>query len=73
VDRFASLLRYRGIPNCHNIQVVDSFVYLGSSVTKDIDEYIEIQRRLKLANKAYFLLLAVMRRKVIHKTTKVML
>jgi hypothetical protein len=36
----------------HNIQVVDSFVYLGSCITKDNDQYIEIQRRLKLANKA---------------------
>jgi hypothetical protein len=45
----------------HNIEVVDSFVYLGSCITRDNDEYTEIQRRLKLANKAYFLLLAVMR------------
>jgi hypothetical protein len=57
----------------HNIQVVDSFVYLGSCITKDNDEYIEIQRRLQLANKAYFSLLAVMRCKDIHKKTKVML
>jgi hypothetical protein len=28
----------------HNIQVVGSFVYLGSCITKDNDEYIEIQR-----------------------------
>jgi hypothetical protein len=57
----------------HNIQVVDSFVYLGSCITKDNDEYVEIQRRLKLANKAYFSLLAVMRCKDIHNKTKVML
>jgi hypothetical protein len=56
-----------------NIQVVDSFVYLGSCITKDNDEYIEIQRRLKLANKAYFSLLAVMICKDIHKKTNVML
>jgi hypothetical protein len=35
------------------------------------DECIEIQRRLKLPNKAYLLLLAVMRFKDIHKKTKV--
>jgi hypothetical protein len=52
---------------------MDSFVYLGSCITKDNDEYIEIQRRLKLANKAYFSLLAAMRCKDIHKTTNVML
>jgi sorting nexin-29 len=38
----------------HNIQVVDTFVYLGSCITKDNDEYIKIQRQLKLVNKAYF-------------------
>jgi hypothetical protein len=56
----------------HNIQVVDSFVHLGSCITKDNDEYIEIQRRLKLANKAYLSLLAVTRCKDIHKKSEVM-
>jgi hypothetical protein len=56
-----------------NIEVVDSFVYLGSCINRDNDEYIEIQRRLKLTNKAYFSLLAVMRCEDIHKKTKVML
>jgi hypothetical protein len=37
------------------------------------DEYAEIQKRLKLANKAYFSLLTVMRYKDICKKTKVML
>jgi hypothetical protein len=27
----------------HSIEVVDSFVYLGSCITRDNDEYIEIQ------------------------------
>jgi hypothetical protein len=45
----------------HNIEVVDSFVFLGPCITRYNDEYTEIQRRLKLADKAYFLLLAVMR------------
>jgi hypothetical protein len=53
--------------------VADSFVYLGSCITKDNDEYTEIQRRLKSANKTYFSLLDVMRCKDIHKKTKVML
>jgi hypothetical protein len=53
----------------HNIQVVDSFVHLGSYITKDNDEYIEIQTRLKLTNKAYFSLLPVMICKDIHKKT----
>jgi N-acetylmuramoyl-L-alanine amidase len=53
--------------------VVDSFVYLGSCINRDNDEFIDIQRRLKLANKAYFSLLAVMRCEDIQKKTKVML
>jgi hypothetical protein len=57
----------------HNIEVVDSFVNTGSCITKDNDEYIEIQRRLKLANKAYFSLLAAMRCKDVHQKTNVML
>jgi hypothetical protein len=57
----------------YNIQVIDSLVYLGYCIIKDNDEYIEVQRRLKLANKAYFSLLAVMRCKDIHKKTYVML
>jgi hypothetical protein len=42
----------------HNIEVVNSFVYLGSCITRDKNT--EIQSRLKLANKAYFSLLAGM-------------
>jgi hypothetical protein len=45
----------------YNMDVKDSFVYLGSCITRDNDEYIEIQRQLKLANKAHVSLLAVMR------------
>jgi hypothetical protein len=56
----------------HNIEVVDSFVYLGSYITRANNECTEIQRRLKLANNAYFSLLAVMICKDIHKKTKVM-
>jgi hypothetical protein len=57
----------------HNIPVMDSFVYLGSCITRDNDECKEIKRRLKLANKAYFSLLAIMRCKDINKKSKVML
>jgi hypothetical protein len=53
-------------PSSYNLT---SFVYLGSYITKDNDEYIEVQRWLKLANKAYFSLLAVLRCKDIHKKT----
>jgi hypothetical protein len=33
-------------PSDHNIKVADSFAYLGSSITRDNHENIEIQRWL---------------------------
>jgi hypothetical protein len=57
----------------HSIEVVDRFVYLGSCITDDNNEYKEIQRMLMLANKAYFLLVEVMRSGDIHRKTKIML
>jgi hypothetical protein len=57
----------------NSIEVVDSFVYLGSCITVDNNEYMEIQGRLMLANKAYFSLVAVMRRADIHIKTKIMM
>jgi hypothetical protein len=57
----------------HSIEVVDSSVYLGSSITYDNNERKEIQRRLMLANKTYFSLVAVMRSGDIHRKTKIML
>jgi hypothetical protein len=57
----------------HSIEVVDNFVYLGSCITDDNNEYKEIQRRLMLANTAYFSLVAVMISKDIHRKTKIKL
>jgi ribosomal protein S21 len=57
----------------HSIEVVDSFVYLGSCITDDNNEHKEIQRRLMLDNKAHFSLVAVMRSGDIRRTTKIML
>jgi hypothetical protein len=54
----------------HRIEVVDSLVYLRSCITDDNNEYKDIQRRLMLANKAYFSLVAVMRSGDIHRKTK---
>jgi hypothetical protein len=50
-----------------------SYTYLGSCITDDNNEYKEIQRRLMLANKAYFSLVAVMRSGDIHRKTEIML
>jgi hypothetical protein len=48
-------------------------VYLGSCIPDDNNEHKEIQRRLMLANNAYFSLVAVMRSRDIHRKTKIML
>jgi hypothetical protein len=56
----------------HSIEVVDSFVFLGSCIADDNNELKEIQRRLMLANKSYFSLVAVMRSGDIHRKTKIM-
>jgi hypothetical protein len=56
----------------HNMEVADGFVYPGPYIIRDNDECIDIQRRLKLANKAYFSLLDVTICKDIHTETKVM-
>jgi hypothetical protein len=53
--------------------VADNFVYLGSCITDDNNEYEEIQRRLMLAIKVSFSLVAVMRSGDIHRKTKIML
>jgi hypothetical protein len=57
----------------HSTEVVDSFVYLGSCTADDNNEYEEIQRRLMLANKAYFSRVALMRSGDIHRKTLIML
>jgi hypothetical protein len=57
----------------HSIEVVDSFVYLGLCITDENNEYKEIQRRLMLANTAYFSIVAVMRSGDKHRKTKIML
>jgi hypothetical protein len=55
----------------HNINMVNNFIYLGSCITEDNNGQVEIQRRLKLANKAYYSLYAIMKSCDIHKKTKI--
>jgi hypothetical protein len=57
----------------HNINMVNKFIYLGSCITEDNNEQLEIQRRLKPANKAYYSLYAIMKSCDIHKKTKIRL
>jgi hypothetical protein len=53
--------------------MVNNFVYLGSCITEDNNKQEEIQRRLKLANKAYYSFYAIMKSCDIHKKTKIRL
>jgi hypothetical protein len=57
----------------HSIELVNSFVYLGSCITDDNNELSEIQRRLILANNAYYSLLAVIKSRMVCKFVKVRL
>lgn len=43
----------------YNFKVVREFPYLGSMITSNNDEWIEIARRLAAANRTYFLLLYI--------------
>jgi hypothetical protein len=53
--------------------MVNNFIYLGSCITKDNNEQVEIQRRLKLADKSYYSLYAIMKSRDIYKKTKIRL
>jgi hypothetical protein len=57
----------------HSIKIVDSFHYLGSCITNDNNEAAEIQRRLKLANSAYYSITSIMKERDVHKGTKIRL
>jgi sorting nexin-29 len=57
----------------HNVEVVNGFVYLGSYLTNENDETVEIERRINLANKIYFALLPAMKSRVVNQRTKVRL
>jgi hypothetical protein len=54
----------------HKRKIDNSFNYLGSCITEDNNEYVEIQRRLKLANNAYYSLQAIMKNRNMHRKTK---
>ncbi|XP_049315624.1 uncharacterized protein LOC125779109 [Bactrocera dorsalis] len=54
----------------HNFEVVDNFVYLGTSVNTTNNVSLEIQRRITLANRCYFGLSRQLRSKVLSRQTK---
>lgn len=54
----------------HNLEVVQSFKYLGSTVTEQNEEEIEIKNRIMQANRAYFSLSTILKSKVASKHTK---
>jgi hypothetical protein len=57
----------------HSIKIVDSFHYLGSCITNDNNEAAEIQRRLKLANSAYYSISSIMKSQDVHMGMKIRL
>jgi hypothetical protein len=57
----------------HSINIVDSFHYLRSCITNDNNDAAKIQRRLKLANSAYYSISSIMKCRDVHKGTKIML
>jgi hypothetical protein len=57
----------------YSIKIVDSFHYVGSCITNDNNEAAEIQRRLKLANNAYYSISSVMKSRDVHKGMKIRL
>ncbi|XP_013175481.1 PREDICTED: uncharacterized protein LOC106123612 [Papilio xuthus] len=57
----------------HNFAVVDSFVYLGSMVTRENEISVEIRRRIMAANKCYFSLLRYFRSKLLTRKIKLLL
>jgi hypothetical protein len=57
----------------HNIELVNSFVYLGSCISDDNNELSEIQRSIILANNTYYSLLAVMKSRMVCQFVKIRL
>ncbi|XP_054089974.1 putative uncharacterized transposon-derived protein F52C9.6 isoform X1 [Zeugodacus cucurbitae] len=57
----------------HNFEVVDNFVYLGTSINNTNNVSLEIQRRITLANRCYFGLSRQLNSKVLSRRTKIKL
>jgi len=57
----------------HNIELVNSYVYLGSRIMDDNNKLPEVQRRLILANNVYYSLITVMKIQLVHKFVKIRL
>ncbi|WP_215796742.1 hypothetical protein, partial [Vibrio anguillarum] len=57
----------------HNFEVVDNFVYLGTSINNTNNVSLEIQRRITLANRCYFGLSRQLKSKVLSRRTKIKL
>jgi hypothetical protein len=57
--------------NNQDIEIVDSFVYLGSSLNTRNDETTEIRRRILMANIAYFSVLYLIKSRTIHQKNKI--
>jgi sorting nexin-29 len=57
--------------NNTDIEIVDSFTYLGSIMNIKNDEIIEIERRILMANRAYFSIIHLVKSRTIHLNNKI--
>lgn len=56
-----------------NFEVVRNFTYLGSIMTFDSDEVIEIRKRITTGNSAFYSLMPIMKSRNVHRKTKIKL
>jgi hypothetical protein len=56
-----------------DIEAVDSFIYLGTELTKGNEEEVEIQKRIMSANKVYFSILPIIMTQLAHRQDKLRL
>ena len=55
----------------HKFEKVEEFIYLGSILTTNSDIKNEVQRRIYLANRAYYSLLPIIKNKIIFRDVKI--
>jgi sorting nexin-29 len=61
------------LKDTYNIETVDEFTYLGSTITNGNEDHVEIKRRIATGNKAFFSLLPVLKSRSVHRKTKITL
>jgi sorting nexin-29 len=57
----------------YNFEVVNEFAYLGSTITKENEDHVEIKRRIATGNRTFFSLLPMLKSRNVHRKTKITL